>query len=567
MDRNTLIAFLLIALVLIITPFYLEQFAPAPQESTTQTIQKETKKEPEERSATPVRPKVQEEPGEQEALAPFTATDITEVPETIINVQNDLFTAVVSSRNGGSFISYSLKKYAMQDTLPVELISNYNKNNLLISVTSLDGDPFVLNNSWQFLGSETNIDASVRTQTLRFSTVLFGRTITKTLSFHPGAYQIDVEVDLSAISDELSQRVFRLSWNGGLPPTEKDLKGDIFYFKAYVYQGGEIDDDTKIKKDEAPLRKMPGETAWVAVRTKYFMSALIPKEPAVGAEVSGKKVDGIPLYNVALKQESNKKQEVTLYFGPLEYRRVKALGVDLEKTMTFGWTIIRPISRMVLALLVYLHKIIPNYGVILILFSIMVKLVVYPLTKKSYLSTQKMQAIQPKVAALKEKYKKDPQKLNKATMDLYKEYGVNPLGGCLPMLLQMPLLIALFQVFRSTIELRGAPFVLWIKDLSAPDTLVVIGGFPINVLPLLMLITMLLQQKMTPTQAPGQQKSMMYVMNFVFLFIFYRLPSGLNLYYTLFNVLTILQQKLLSSQPIITEPVKKNKNKKPHRKK
>ena len=130
------------------------------------------------------------------------------------------------------------------------------------------------------------------------------------------------------------------------------------------------------------------------------------------------------------------------------------------------------------------------------------------------------------------------------------------------MLLQMPLLIALFQVFRSTIELRGAPFVLWIKDLSAPDTLIEIGGFPINVLPLLMLITMLLQQKMTPTQAPGQQKSMMYVMNFVFLFIFYRLPSGLNLYYTLFNILTILQQKLLSSQPIITEPVKK-----PHRKK
>jgi len=121
------------------------------------------------------------------------------------------------------------------------------------------------------------------------------------------------------------------------------------------------------------------------------------------------------------------------------------------------------------------------------------------------------------------------------------------MGGCLPLLLQMPLLFALFQVFRSTIEFRGAPFILWIQDLSAPDTLFEIGGFPINVLPLLMTVTMILQQTMMPSQ-PGQQKSMMYAMNVMFLFIFYRFPSGLNLYYTLFNLLTILQQKYLTPQ-------------------
>ena len=123
------------------------------------------------------------------------------------------------------------------------------------------------------------------------------------------------------------------------------------------------------------------------------------------------------------------------------------------------------------------------------------------------------------------------------------------MGGCLPMLIQMPLLFALFQVFRSTIELRGEPFILWITDLSAPDTLLEIGGFPINILPLLMAVSMFIQQKMTPTAAgAGQQKQMMYFMNIFFIFIFYRLPSGLNLYYTLFNVLTILQQKYLNPQ-------------------
>jgi YidC/Oxa1 family membrane protein insertase len=225
--------------------------------------------------------------------------------------------------------------------------------------------------------------------------------------------------------------------------------------------------------------------------------------------------------------------------------------------MNFGIAPIRPISKGVLWLLKFLHQFIPNYGVVLVLFSILVKILVYPLTKKSYKSTKEMQAIQPLVAELKEKHKKDPTKLNKATMALYKEHGVNPLGGCLPLLLQMPLLFALFQVFRSTIELRNAPFVFWINDLSSPDiiyhlpfSLPVYGGH-IAVLPLIMGITMFLQQKMMPTQASGQQKFMSYFMTGFFILLFNNFPSGLNLYYTLFNVFTILQQKFLtpSQQP------------------
>ena len=248
----------------------------------------------------------------------------------------------------------------------------------------------------------------------------------------------------------------------------------------------------------------------------------------------------------------------------MEYGRIKALGVDLDSIMNFGWSFIRPIAKGVHYLLIKMNSFIPNYGVVLILFSILIKILVYPLTKKSYESTQRMQAVQPQLNALKEKYKNDQKKMSQAQMALFKEHGVNPLGGCFPILLQMPLLISLFQVFRSTIELRGAPFVLWIKDLSSPDSVVdlpfslPIYGDQIAILPILMGITMFIQQRMMPTQASGQQKYMSYFMTVFFTLLFNTFPSGLNLYYTLFNVLTILQQKFLTPAPapVSVTPVK-----------
>ena len=200
-----------------------------------------------------------------------------------------------------------------------------------------------------------------------------------------------------------------------------------------------------------------------------------------------------------------------------------------------------------------MHEFIPNYGYVLILFSFAVKLLVYPLTKKSYQSTAAMQKLQPEITALREKLGNNPQKLNQATMKLYKERGVNPLGGCFPMLLQMPLLFALFQVFRTTIELRAEPFVWWIKDLSVPDAVFMLPfsiplyGSHVAILPILMVVSMFVQQRMMSggaVQQP-QQKTMMYFMTGFFFLVFNGFPSGLNLYYTLFNVLTIAQQKLI----------------------
>jgi YidC/Oxa1 family membrane protein insertase len=548
MNKNTLIAFLLIAIVLIATPYYLELVSPPPPPQIDDTAERTTPTEP------PPQQQIAEtaETYRRTELNEAQLSDY-EIPfaeNRIIQIENDLFTASLSTQNGGSFYDYTLKHYYTNDSTNVRLIDKLNKNNLLIEFISLSGDFIVLDNDWHYDGATDVLNATHESKTLRFSTTILGETITKTFIFNPGTYQIEVSLDLSGLEDALSQGLFTLSWLGGLPTTEVNKKDDLFYFRGYAYQGGELH-DPKIKRNSGSnSQKIIGNTDWIATRSKYFISAIIPTIPAVGAEIGGLTVNDVPRYDLALQNDVRSSKSFKLYLGPLEYNRIKALNINLDRSMNLGWKPIRPISLGVLALLKAMYKYIPNYGVVLIIFSILIKILVYPLTKKSHTSTAKMQQVQPQLAALKEKHKNNPQKLNKATMAFYKEQGVNPMGGCLPLLIQMPLLIALFTVFRTTIELRGAPFFLWIKDLSAPDTLFTIGEFPINILPLLMAATMLLQQKMTPSPAMGQQKAMPYIMNIMFLFIFYRFPSGLNLYYTLFNLLTVIQQKYLTPAPV-----------------
>jgi len=259
---------------------------------------------------------------------------------------------------------------------------------------------------------------------------------------------------------------------------------------------------------------------------------------------------------MSLSLPSSSPSSVRLYLGPLEYDRIKSVGKELEKVMNFGWSFIRPISKGVLWMLKKMNVYIPNYGFVLIVFSILVKILVYPLTKRSYESTAAMQRLAPEITALREKLKNNPQKLNQETMKLYKEKGVNPLGGCFPMLLQMPLLFALFQVFQTTIELRAEPFVFWIKDLSAPDAVldlpfsIPIYGSHVAVLPILMVLSMFVQQRMMSggAEQQPQQKTMQYFMTGFFFLLFNSFPSGLNLYYTLFNILTIVQQKIITQQ-------------------
>ena len=557
MDRNTLVAFLLISVVLIFTPKYMDFVSPPPNIEEIEVFSESNEK--------PV--------GVSDILKPdsllYTGkqkkTEISNLEthnETITTIENNLYRATVSSINGGTFTSFVIKNYYKPDSIQVDLLSGLKNDNLLFFIEDLDGKPINVKRSWKleteyipkFLNDE---------HTLVYSLVVMGEKITKKLTFSPDTYALQIEIDCSKIRNTIF-RDLEVGWFSGLAPTEEDIVGDQTYFKSYVFQGGELESQ-KVKLGESEEQSFNGPANWVAVRTKYFVSAFIPENPSsVEKTILTSDFQKNERYNVSFVVESGRKSVFTLYLGPLEYDQIKALSVDLDMVMDFGWSFIRPISKGVLYSLKEIHKFVPNYGFVLIIFSFLVKLIVYPLTKKSYQSTAAMQTIQPEISALRDKYKSNPQKLNQATMQLYKEKGVNPLGGCLPMLLQMPLLFALFQVFRTTIELRAEPFVWWIKDLSAPDTIihlpftVPIYGNQISVLPILMVVSMFIQQRMmSPGAQQPQQKTMQYFMTGFFFLMFNSFPSGLNLYYTLFNVLTILQQKLVPNTPAPPTKTKK----------
>ena len=549
MDRNTLTALLLIAVVLILTPYYLQVVSPTERRTTDDSLMVEGEGTPPLQTIDPEEPPSSRT--EKQLVVPRTGA----VDEKVFSIESDLYFAEISSRAGGSINSFILKKYLGPDSNYVDLIDDANRENLSIQAKNLDAELLDLSSPWRIRNVPYTERITAPTSITFFTSIYKNKEITKTITFYPDSYLLDIEIDLSSCSEELLSGLFSFSWYGGLPSTEKNTSEDQTYFSSYVYQGGELD-DIKASQGENILNSYKGSLDWAVIRTKYFLTSFIPNDPTVVISASiGASYNDRETYDMSLFVPSNDLFRTSVYLGPLEYSRINQIGKDLDLVMNFGWFIIVPISKGVLWLLKNMHSYIPNYGFVLILFSILIKVVVYPLTKKSYQSTRAMQALQPEVAALKEKLKANPQKLNQATMALYKKRGVNPLGGCLPMLLQMPLLFALFTVFRTTIELRGEPFILWIKDLSAPDVIfdlpfsIPIYGDFVCALPILMAFSMFIQQKMMTggAEQQAQQKMMQYFMMAFFFLIFNSFPSGLNLYYTLFNVLTILQQKYVSS--------------------
>jgi YidC/Oxa1 family membrane protein insertase len=244
----------------------------------------------------------------------------------------------------------------------------------------------------------------------------------------------------------------------------------------------------------------------------------------------------------------------TLYMGPRDLEDLKVLDKDLERALSFGWTDI--IAKPLLHLLRFFNQYIHNWGVSIILLTILVKIAFWPLTHKSYKSMKEMQKLQPRMAKIREKYKNDRQQMNKEVMGLYKTYKVNPMSGCLPMVIQIPVFFALFRILGSAIELRHAPFMLWINDLSAPDRLFNFAfsipfmkpPYGIPVLTLLMGASMFIQQKMTPTPGDPTQAKIMLFLPLIFTFMFINFPSGLVLYWLVNNVLSIGQQYRIHRQ-------------------
>jgi len=583
MDRKTVIAFVLIGFLLIMTQsnWYKEKvlgIKPVKEQdkgqvvsdtsTTSSTDERVVVKEMEDKKEPAPKIDVAYEKEEESISSIYESLDSAGSRDVV--VRTDLFTATISGV-GATISSWILNDYFYdkENGVNVQMINEDAYGNLGISFLSNEDTlkthklPFIPDKS------SINLENGRQNESVVFELKLAdNKKVRKIYTFYKDEYAFDLKVELINMYDIISEHKYTLEWLSGLKYTEKNIKEDIRNSIAYVFtEGG---DKESLKLPEKPnvskqLDPIEGEIAWVGVRTKYFASIVLPgtgdndltaRVTGVTRPYDGKNVQKIYSTKLGMRisDTDRYKKDFKVYIGPMDYDIIKQYHSGFDKIMGYGPAIIRPFAKLTLRAFKFLHSFIPNYGVVLIIFAILVKLIVFPLTRKSYTSMREMQKIQPMITELKEKYSKDPQRLNKETMKLYKEHGVNPLSGCLPMLLQMPLLWSVFLVFRNTIQLRQASFMLWINDLSSPDTITNLPfslpmlGSELHVIPLIMGVTMLFQQKMTMTDP--KQKAMLYFMPLFLTVLFYNFPSGLNIYYTLFNIFTIVQQRITPDRKV-----------------
>jgi len=588
MDKKSLLAVLIITIVILLLPTYYgliydEKDRTPETNQSTNTEQEPLKITPvdTEKSVIPEAKTVKKEKQDTVAERP-EITDVEQAAEEKnISIETPLISAVISNRGGGKIISWQLKKYKQGENGLVRIVDDRMNNGPAITFISVDGVYTNLNDFLFFRTDGKGNDITlVENEKITFSFFLTmqGSRIKKDFTVYGNRYHADMDIDFQNSQHLLLNGDYEIEWENGLPSNEQNKVDDYSYSEAYASMGGEIETYSISSEEKGEEKTYNGTIDWIGIRTKYFLSSIIPiEDKTTGVTFSGfgVKTDDIlvPKYNpsINVNYRNSGPDRYQIYMGPLDHGVLTQYESGIDAIiMRHGWyeKTFRAISLPILSLLKFFYMFIPNYGMVIIIFSVLVKIVVYPLTKKSYKSMKEMSRVQPLLTELREKYKSDPQRLNKETMKLYKEHGINPLGGCLPMLLQLPLLAALFIVFRSTIQLRGATFIPgWIDDLSHPDTLFTLPfslplyGNQFNLLPILMAGSMIMQSKMT-MQDP-KQKAMVYIMPIFMLVLFNQFPSGLNLYYTLFNVLTIIQQKFTDNkntpEPVPAGAVKSRK--------
>jgi YidC/Oxa1 family membrane protein insertase len=575
MDRQQILGFALIFLLLIVwmiinTPAP-KQTTGAPQQ-TDQTLRDTLKAEIS---------KPQEEP-QQQAVDPYGKFFSSRVvgQEKILTIETDLYKAKISSK-GGLIREWELKRYKTWDGIPVQLVDYEKGGDFSLLFVTTDGKR--INTRDLFFDMPFRQQGYIRlegNQEYALSLTLptsNGGSISKTLTFRNGKYDVEVNLQFNRLAEVIAFE-YQVVWETGIRYAEQNSIDESSFAAAFAYAGKELTEVDAPNLEVHPKKDLAGTVEWVATRNKYFAVAIIPEQgKSEGAYLEGSRRQApdhgaVESYSISvkmpLKGEAEEKTNYRLFLGPLEIDLLRSYNVGLENIMSLGWVwVIRPISEYImLPLMSALHYVVPNWGIVIIIFTIIIKVALHPLTKSSMKSMKKMQALQPMMEEIREKYKEDPQKMNMAIMNLYREYGVNPAGGCLPLLLQFPILIALYNVFRGAIELRQASFFWWIHDLSIPDVITTLpfsipffGITHVSGLALLMGITMYVQQKMTVKDP--RQKMMIWLMPIMVTLLFNSFPSGLNLYYFVFNVLSIAQQIYINKQHG-DEPLKKVDQKK-----
>ena len=580
MDKKTVLAFIFIGAIILLMPYYYNLIMPErPEEALVQQDQEYSRvQEDGVRRAydSPVQESaVDEIIPSREYDHSLDTLEVFESEEKIVSVETPLYIAKFSSR-GGKIISFKLKEYSDRRGGITELILVHPQNKSFYPNGYLT---FPANNlstnrlNFTFSREDINVKPGETAELVLTANVGENGEVRNIYRFNSDNYRLNLRTMINGI--RLDDEYF-FRWDGGVNVTELDTVQDLSYSKAYFQMGGEIETfDAKGKgvKETSPT----GVVDWMAVRAKYFEIAVLPSGNTNGVDFAAEKIGAGKMaykeFKLAMKMNktgSAVNQEYSIYLGPIDSRRLSTFAPGLENTMNWGLAIIRPISKVVLWSFKQIHRFIPNYGVVIIIFSILIKIILWPLTKKQHVSMKQMQLLGPHLKELKAKYKDDPQKFQKEQVKLFKEKKINPYGGCLPMFLQMPILIAMFMVFRSTIELRGAPFMLWIQDLSLPDTIMHLGftipmyGNQVALLPLVMGVSTFFQSKSTVTDP--NQKMLIYFMPIFLTLMFNSFPSGLTLYYTLFNILSIFQQKMIKMpEPAVevgTDPERKKPRKK-----
>ena len=477
-----------------------------------------------------------------------------DVPERLVTVETPLF-EITFSNYGAAVRSVVLPQYeSFQRDGPVELVPPEAEA--------------ILAGTWMYGGGADSVELTrfpyavtpaggirlgegggPRTLTFRYDAPagLFFSEVRYT--FSADSYVVTVEGELPAVE----RAALFLDMGPGLALNELREVEDR---RMMAFSGNHVDEGVRSRPlsrvDETEV--MEGPLRWAAVKNKYFVEVILPGDAGEGGGyLAGVWAEPSPFEDraavrVASPVGDDGRYTYRAYLGPIERGRLVAIGDNLEEVNPYGWRIFRPIIRPLVGVILWVvrvlhHNVLLPYGWVLIVIGILLRVLLWPLQRKAMMSQVKTMSVQPLAQEIKEKYPNDPQRAQQETMKLYKEHGVNPLAGCVPMMIPMPMLIALFFVFRNTIELRGESF-MWLPDLSAPD--------PLYILPLLMGGSMFLMQYVTFRSTPGppnqQMKMMMYLMPVMMTVFFWRFASGLNLYYATVNLATIPQQILIARE-------------------
>jgi YidC/Oxa1 family membrane protein insertase len=544
MDKRTLLALALSFVVFLVWSLL---FGPKPKETPT------------EKQATPAREESQP-PAKERKRPPGPKREL--MPEAErgspdITVETELYTAVFSG-SGPQIKSFQLTQYRSKpekDSPLKELVQVNNKDGYGLSLGFLgENIPNIEWDSYKVNPQNIAVRAGEEPESLIYEWESpQGIRIRTEFLFYADKYEIGLSVTVANKSDYVIDDT--LLFNIAHVPQETRKSYGSFEGMALL-----LDNNLEeVKAGKIEGKQFLGQISWIAYEEPYFMAAIISENDKKATAKGAVLPDGEirisyipPPFNLGKDQSMTK--TFALYLGPRDLYILKTLNKNLAKAINFGWFDI--IAKPLLVALRFFNKYLSNYGLSIILLTILIKILFWPLTRKSYQSMKEMRKLQPMMAKMREKYKNNKQEMNKQLMGLYKTYKINPMGGCLPMLVQMPVFFAFYRILPNSIELRHAPFVLWVNDLSAPERLfsfpftipLMAPPYGIPVLTLLMGASMFLQQKMTPMTGDPAQAKMMMLLPIVFTFLFINFPSGLVLYWLVNNILSIAQQYRINKQ-------------------